>query len=310
MKRLFVSFIALALVLSCGKQDRQPQDQAPVVSVSGLSLDRQQLSLKSAGSFQLNATILPANATDREIIWTSVNPEIAKVSASGMVSTQTAGRTLVVATTRDGSYADTCKVHVWQEPVFIDLGLSIKWADRNLGADSPSDKGEWYAWAEIQPKKYYTWRTYQYSKGDDRSLTKYCDDPEKGYQGYTDEFARLESEDDAARQAISPRWRIPSSTDWQELVNKCDWTYATVDGQNGFKVAKHLTPSVYIFIPFSGSAAIPESNSGNYWTSERNSGYPDQAHYFEMRMLEGSTPAHYTTSTSRCFGFNIRPVYQ
>ena len=42
----------------------------------------------------------------------------------------------------------------------VDLGLSVKWADRNLGATSPIDKGELYAWGELFPKEIYTWENY------------------------------------------------------------------------------------------------------------------------------------------------------
>ena len=44
----------------------------------------------------------------------------------------------------------------------IDLGLSVKWADRNFGANFPTDIGELYAWAEILPKSKYTWENYKY----------------------------------------------------------------------------------------------------------------------------------------------------
>ena len=39
---------------------------------------------------------------------------------------------------------------------YVDLGLSVKWATCNLGANTPSDYGNYYAWGEIQPKQEYT----------------------------------------------------------------------------------------------------------------------------------------------------------
>ena len=44
----------------------------------------------------------------------------------------------------------------------IDLGLSVKWADRNFGANSPTDMGGLYAWAEILPKTTFTWENYKH----------------------------------------------------------------------------------------------------------------------------------------------------
>lgn len=44
----------------------------------------------------------------------------------------------------------------------INLGLSVKWADRNFGAYSPTDAGERCAWAELTQKETYTWENYKY----------------------------------------------------------------------------------------------------------------------------------------------------
>ena len=45
---------------------------------------------------------------------------------------------------------------------YVDLGLSVKWATCNIGATSPSDFGNYYAYAEIEPKSNYTVNTYVY----------------------------------------------------------------------------------------------------------------------------------------------------
>ncbi|MBQ0090566.1 MAG: hypothetical protein KBT27_14670, partial [Prevotellaceae bacterium] len=42
----------------------------------------------------------------------------------------------------------------------VDLGLSVKWADRNLNATVPEDFGMYFAWGEIRPKSNYEWSTY------------------------------------------------------------------------------------------------------------------------------------------------------
>lgn len=58
--------------------------------------------------------------------------------------------------------------------VWVDLGLpsGLLWADRNVGASSPEDFGNHYAWGETAPKAVYNWRTYAY--GSASALTKYC----------------------------------------------------------------------------------------------------------------------------------------
>lgn len=44
----------------------------------------------------------------------------------------------------------------------VDLGLSVKWASQNLGADDPFDRGDFFAWGETAPKKHYSLSTYSY----------------------------------------------------------------------------------------------------------------------------------------------------
>ena len=56
----------------------------------------------------------------------------------------------------------------------IVLGLSVLWADRNIGADSPTAYGDYFAWGETKPKNMYLWSNYKYANGDGDKLTKYC----------------------------------------------------------------------------------------------------------------------------------------
>ena len=41
----------------------------------------------------------------------------------------------------------------------VDLGLSVKWANMNVGATKDSGFGTYFAWGEIKPKSYYSWST-------------------------------------------------------------------------------------------------------------------------------------------------------
>ena len=55
----------------------------------------------------------------------------------------------------------------------VDLGLSVKWANMNVGAKKSTGFGTYFAWGETKPKNYYSWNTYAWSKGDSQYLTKY-----------------------------------------------------------------------------------------------------------------------------------------
>lgn len=46
----------------------------------------------------------------------------------------------------------------------VDLGLSVKWASCNLGAESYESTGDYYAWGEVKTKNQYSWQSYRWSK--------------------------------------------------------------------------------------------------------------------------------------------------
>ena len=46
----------------------------------------------------------------------------------------------------------------------VDLGLSVKWANMNVGASQDSGFGSYFAWGEIKPKPLYSWGTYLWSQ--------------------------------------------------------------------------------------------------------------------------------------------------
>ena len=109
----------------------------------------------------------------------------------------------------------------------VDLGLEsgTLWATCNLGAATPWDKGDYYAWGETQTKDVFSWETYKYCKGKDRTLTKYCNNAEFGFNGYTDNLTTLLPEDDAATTVLGPDYSIPTRANWEELRSQCYWKF-------------------------------------------------------------------------------------
>ena len=95
---------------------------------------------------------------------------------------------------------------------YVDLGLpsGLLWATCNVGADNPEDYGDYFAWGETQPKDTYNWSTYQYCNGDYDQLTKYCNNSNYGYNGFTDNLTTLLPEDDAAAANWGGNWRMPT----------------------------------------------------------------------------------------------------
>jgi len=150
---------------------------------------------------------------------------------------------------------------------YVDLGLSVKWATCNVGATSPEEYGDYFAWGETKPKSDYSWSTYKWCKGTYNSLTKYCTSSD---YGTVDNKTTLELSDDAARVNWGGTWRMPTDAELTELRTKCTWTRTAKNGVNGFEV-KSKTNSNSIFLPAAGyrdgSSLSSAGSIGGYWSS-------------------------------------------
>ena len=152
----------------------------------------------------------------------------------------------------------------------VDLGLSVKWANMNVGAKKASGYGSYFAWGEVRPKPYYSWGTYSLSQKDTTFLLKYSS---------TDKKSQLALSDDAARANWGGEWRMPTVRECQELTDpdKCEWEWITKDGVNGYKVTGKKTGNS-IFLPITGFRFYGDVQfravKGIYWTSTLHTGNP------------------------------------
>jgi len=85
---------------------------AATVPVTGINLNKNSLSLHVNGTETLIATVLPANATNRNVNWSSSNPAVATVNASGLVTAVSTGTAVITARTADGNFSATANVTV------------------------------------------------------------------------------------------------------------------------------------------------------------------------------------------------------
>lgn len=181
----------------------------------------------------------------------------------------------------------------------VDLGLSsgILWATCNIGASSPSEIGDYFAWGEREPKDVYGWDTYKLCRGSYNSIFKYTE---------TDGKKVLDSQDDVAKSMLGGEWRIPTKEDMEELVEECEWKWTSLNGQLGWKVIG--SNNNYIFLPASGAASsyrIAGVNElGRYWTATR-----DESNYsaYNLRFKDG-TDTIVVVDDTRFYGRTIRPV--
>jgi|GEM_PF-5649053 len=187
---------------------------------------------------------------------------------------------------------------------YVDLGLSVKWATCNVGADSPEDYGNYFAWGETQPKSDYTWYTYEWCQGDDDNLTKYCTDSD---YGTVDDNTQLDLSDDAARVNWGGSWRMPTHDELTELREECNWTWTTHNGVDGYKVTSK-TNGRSIFLPAAGyrdenSLNYYAGTGGDYWSSSL---YTDYQYHASCLHFDSSNVDWY--DNSRSYGRSVRPV--
>ena len=191
-------------------------------------------------------------------------------------------------------------------PEYVDLGLSVKWATFNVGANAPEECGDYFAWGETEPKGYYYWTTYKWCNGTSTTMTKYCT---YFYDGTVDNKTTLELEDDAARVNWGGSWRMPTRAEQDELINKnnCTWTWTTQNGVKGYKVTSKKNGNS-IFLPVAGCYNYSDLGSVGsfalYWSSSLDTSYSSDGSY---SMGFNSDSVNWR-STIRYFGLSVRAV--
>lgn len=194
---------------------------------------------------------------------------------------------------------------------YVDLGLpsGVKWATCNVGANSPEEYGNYYAWGETSTKNEYSFTNYKWYKGmngDHHTYTKYIDNDEFGI---IDNKICLEFADDAARMNWGGKWRMPTADELEELRTMCNWTWTTQSGKKGFMVTSKINGKS-IFLPAAGhryfSDLIDEGTAGYYWSSYLYT--HSQITYGAEDFRFGSYGVAAYSGDYREYGQSIRPV--
>ena len=171
---------------------------------------------------------------------------------------------------------------------YVDLGLSVKWATCNVGASKPEDYGNYYAWGETSTKSSYT---SDNSKTNGKSMGDI-----KGNSSY-----------DAARANWGGKWRMPTESEMQELIDRCTWEWTTQNGKNGYKVTGPNGNS--IFLPAAGyrdGSLLCYAGSGSYYWSSSPTEYDVSGAY--SLLFNGSILSMY--NDYRSVGQSVRPVIE
>lgn len=202
---------------------------------------------------------------------------------------------------------------------FVDLGLpsGTLWADRNVGAKSPEDYGNYYAWGETETKKEFNWSTYKF-RGErlDKKygvrfykINKYINKDDR-YAGVFDKKYELDREDEVASLTYGGDCRMPNSNDLKELLSFCTWIRSEKKGVRGYIVIGNNGNS--IFIPSGGGIGDKKNylkeRYPELWTSTLSENLDAFCLSFQSTS-EIIGPSEITLEKSpRSYGLNVRAV--
>ena len=190
---------------------------------------------------------------------------------------------------------------------YVDLGLpsGTLWATCNVGASSPEDHGDYFAWGETTTKSSYSWSTYKYCNGSYDKLTKYCNSSSYGNNGFTDNLTVLQSSDDAATANWGSGWCMPTKAQWKELKDNTTITWTRQNGVRGRKFTASNGNS--LFLPAAGyryeSGLYYFVSFGYYWSSSLYTDFPYFAWLLSFRSDYCSMDGN-----GRDYGQSVRPV--
>ena len=170
---------------------------------------------------------------------------------------------------------------------YVDLGLSVRWAACNLGAEKPEQYGSYFAWGEVAPK-------ISYSKENSATYNKNFRDV-SGVKDY-----------DAALSGRGTAARIPTNKELNELCERCTWRWTLFNGIGGMMVTGPNGGS--IFLPaagfYIGSSLFGEGSNGYYWTSTPFDDDDRESHYLDF----DKNFYYWGNWMRRYIGQTIRPV--
>ena len=168
--------------------------------------------------------------------------------------------------------------------LYVDLGLSVKWAKCNIGATTETEFGDYLAWGELNSKEEYSYTNYIFGW-----------DPWSKYTG--EDYTTLQKEDDAAYAALGGKFRMPTQKEFEELCSLIDQS-TTVDGISGRSFT--ADNGNRIFIPYNASS----NSTGYYWSSTLRP-YPTDAYPLYITSTMWYTEGY----RNRYEESAVRPVY-
>lgn len=187
------------------------------------------------------------------------------------------------------------------------------WSSCNIGALLPYESGYYFWWGDKigYKREGDCWVVIDGSNNKFIFNSSNCSTYRKDYlwlknNGYTDSAKNLLPAHDAATAHCGDSWRIPTTTEWDDLKNKCDYKWVQTSNIMGYLVTgRGKFSSSAIFLPFTGYATESNLNDagivGDYWSSSIEA----QGMAWYLRLNKSGINNYYR---DRHFGHTIRPV--
>lgn len=207
--------------------------------------------------YQIIPSFHPNHSTSK-LVWSSYNPEIVSVDNNGLLHALSEGETTIKVAIPGSINNAYAHISVSGDVVFddcegIDLGLSVLWASKNIGAKIDSDAGQYFMWGI--PTSGYPDESNNYFPP---SINDYANSPH-----------------DPAYVHYGIGWRTPSQAQFKELMDKCTWTWTG----NGFRITGPSGKSIYL-------PATTSDNGGHYWASDNRGHFYWWSQYSSGRKIE------------------------
>lgn len=234
-----------------------------------------------------------ADATERQIRLRSLDTIYSRIFPLSMLNAGQSGYIAVPTEENDEGWEIPTFSGTLNGHEYVDLGLpsGTLWATCNVGATTPEEYGNYYAWGETETKSDYN-RDNCVTYGKDMYNIS-------GSAQY-----------DAARVEWGGTWSMPDRFQLNELCNKnnCTWEWITQNGVNGYKVTGKNCNS--IFLPAAGRSVGTSLNDlgtkAYYWSSSPYEGFSIYADAYYLCFYSGyHSTTHYDV---RYYGFSVRPV--
>lgn len=242
----------------------------------GIAFQSSKIPLTAGTSERVVIDFTPRDALDRRIAWTLSDADVAYIDDNGIVTALYPGTVHLTASTPSGLSSEAeITVSDFIIPKKVDLGLpsGTLWADRNIGAIQENDDGLKFAWGEVRPKMLFIQQDYL---GPSISSTNYV----------------LASEYDAATFILGDGWKMPTASDFNELVENCDIQY---DARHG-----------YYLLTSRSNGGILHLQSVFCWTSTMIN---HSAIYFHIALTDNGIQPLFETIHSSYRGHAVRPIY-